>query len=113
MENVCEYCGQVIFGDFCDCFAGQKKRRRAIQASEARQAVLDIFGIDDPDHGFKKLSDEDIVLLQKLTDRCAVLGLRSASLLFYGGTKASITSSHGKIKVVRSETRKNTQEIEE
>lgn len=114
-EAACPYCGQIrIMGDDCDCTGAKRARKIEDQIQRAVEAIEDIFGEACTDEGYKPVSEDAIELMSAAAVQIANYKIHAISLILSSGTRAKLTrGAKGIIKVERSETKKNSAEVEE
>lgn len=114
-EATCPYCGQIsIVGGDCDCAGAKRARRIEVQIWQAKQAIDEIFGEQAEQDGKKPIAEENIAILKTVAEQIANYKLHSASFVLSSGTRAKLTrGSKGVIKIERTETQKDSAEVEE
>lgn len=114
-EAACPYCGQIsIAGGDCDCVGAKRARRIEVQIRQAKQAIDEIFGELAEQDGKKPIAEENIAILKTVAEQIANYKLHSASFVLSSGTRAKLTrGSKGVIKIERTETQKDSAEVEE
>ena len=114
-EVACPYCGQIkIMGGECDCPGAKRARKIEDQIQRAVEAIEDIFGEACTEEGYKPVSEENIELMDAAAVQIANYKIHAISLILSSGTRAKLTrGAKGVIKVERSETKKNSTEVEE
>ena len=114
-EAACPYCGQIsITGGDCNCEGAKRARRIEAQIWQAKQAIDEIFGEQAEQDGKKPIVEENIAILKTVAEQIANYKLHSASFVLSSGTRAKLTrGSKGVIKIARTETQKDSAEVEE
>lgn len=114
-EATCPYCGQIqIMGGNCDCPGAKRARKIEDQIQRAVDAIEEIFGEACAEEGYKPVSEENIELMDAAAVQIANYKIHAISLVLSSGTRAKLTrGAKGVIKVERSETKKNSTEVEE
>lgn len=118
--GACQYCGQMqevgphpsqaaadeTASEVCNCPRAREERRVRERAEDARERVQRLFGEEAETLGFKPVSDDAVLLCERVVEMIARGPISSASLNIRGQCKAKFNvTSKGKIKVSRSETR--------
>lgn len=114
-EAACQYCGQIkIMGGDCDCPGAKRARKIEDQIQRAVEAIEEIFGEACTDEGYKPVSEDAIELMSAAAVQIANYKIHAISLVLSSGTRAKLTRGAKEvIKVERSETKKNSTEVEE
>lgn len=114
-EAACPYCGQIsITGGDCNCEEAKRARRIEARIWQAKQAIDEIFGEQAEQDGKKPIVEENIAILKTVAEQIANYKLHSASFVLSSGTRAKLTrGSKGVIKIERTETQKDSAEVEE
>ena len=114
-EATCPYCGQIqLMGGECDCPGARRARKIEDQIQRAVEAIDEIFGEACAEEGYKPVSEDNIELMDAAAVQIANYKIHAVSLVLSSGTRAKLTrGAKGVIKVERSETKKNSTEVEE
>lgn len=114
-ETACPYCGQIsLTGGECNCTGARRAQKIKAQKRQAKQAIEEIFGEQAEQNGKKPIAEENIVILKTVAEQIANYKLHSASFVLSSGTRAKLTrGSKGVIKIERTETQKDSAEVEE
>lgn len=113
--NFCPFCGQGMFdGDECDCDGAKRDRKIKASIHEAKAAIDRIFGAENEKAGFEVVPDESIEMLKTCVEPLAYHKIHAVSFILSSGTKAKLTrGAKGVIKIERTETKKDSEEVEE
>lgn len=112
--NFCPFCGQGIFGDECNCDGAKRDRKIKASIFEAKAAIDRIFGEENEKAGFEVVPDESIEMLKDCVEPLAYHKVHAVAFVLSSGTKAKLTrGAKGVIKIERTETKKDSEEIEE
>lgn len=113
-EGVCPFCGQVSLNEECNCDGAQRERKIQSQIRRATDTIYELFGPDCTENGYIPIADESIKLMREIVEQVAYWKMYSASLHIANGLKAKISrTASGKIKIERSETKKQSLEVED
>lgn len=124
MTGTCKFCGQMVEAgmdtldpdsiahEYCDCRQAQHERRVQTQIAEAEENIDAMFGPGCEEMGFAPLQeDAPLAILKQIAAEVARDHIASASLVIFGGGKATIkTGSRGEVKVTRQIVRAQTME---
>jgi hypothetical protein len=113
-EGVCPFCGQVSLDEECNCDGAQRERKIQSQIQRATDTIYELFGPDCTENGYAPVADESIKLMREIVEQVAYWKMYSASLHIANGIKAKFSrTASGKIKIERSETKKQSLEVED
>ncbi len=113
-SNYCPFCGQVSLDGECNCDGAKRDRKIKEQIHEAEDAVDRLFGEECKEAGFEAVPDESIEMLKSCVKLIAYHKMHVASFLLSNGARAKLTrGSKGVIKIERSETKKECEEVDE
>ena len=113
-EGICPFCGQVSLDEECNCDGAQRERKIQSQIQRATDTIYELFGPDCTENGYAPVADESIKLMREIVEQVAYWKMYSASLHIANGIKAKISrTASGKIKIERSETKKQSLEVED
>lgn len=113
MNNVCQFCGQVLLDNECDCPQSQDERRKVKKIEDAKSRIHLVFVADISEDCIPP-SDEVIEILNDCVEQIVRHKLNSITFDLPGGIKAKISKSRkGSIKIERIETIKNSSETQE
>lgn len=124
MTGICKFCGQMvqtgigvpdpdaIAHEYCDCKDAQEERRIQYQIESAQENIDALFGTGCESMGFVPLKEqEELEVLKRIAAEVARNRIVSASLLIFGGGKATISYGRkGEVKVTRQIVRAQTME---
>lgn len=113
-DDICPYCGQISLGEECDCDGAKRERKIQSQIQRATDTIYELFGSDCTEIGYVPIADESIQLMLEIVKEVAYWKMYSASVHIANGVKAKISrTASGKIKIERSETKKQSLEVED
>lgn len=113
-EGICPFCGQVLLDEKCNCDGAQREQKIQSQIQRATDTIYELFGPDCTENGYIPIADESIKLMREIVEQVAYWKMYSASLHIANGVKAKISrTASGKIKIERSETKKQSLEVED
>ncbi len=104
MENICEYCGQVMTDEaaVCSCPGTMEKRERERKIESAVARIHQLFGEQAGEFGFRPIQDEEVI--EHMESAAALIaGHRIGTVtITIGRTTAKLSSgTKGKISVER------------
>lgn len=114
-EITCPYCGQIRLteGD-CKCDGAIRARRIQERIQNAGETIEELFGEECKKDGYTPIPEDNIETLNAVAVQIVNYKLHAASFVLSSGTKAKITRSKGgSIKIERTETKKNSAEVDE
>ncbi len=113
-EGVCPFCGQILLDEKCNCDGAQREQKIQSQIQRATDTIYELFGPNCTENGYVPIADESIKLMREIVEQVAYWKMYSASLHIANGVKAKISrTASGKIKIERSETKKQSLEVED
>lgn len=92
---------------------GEEERTRQEQIKRAHLSLDKLFGKPCSSYGYTPIDDQNIDFMRKSIVELVYRRIYSASYIFPGGTKVKLTNKGGTIKIERSETNKQIDEVEE
>jgi len=113
MENVCEFCGQIMTHPeaVCNCAGAAEARDRKLKIESAVERIYQLFGQEAELFGFDPMEDQDVIeqmksaaallAAQRIRSITIVMGKTTARLS--SGTKGNITVERGYTKKYRLE----------
>ena len=113
MENICEFCGQVMTHPeaVCNCAGAVEARERKLKIESAAERIDQLFGREAETFGFEPIEDQDVIeqmksaaallAAQRIRSITIVMGKTTARLS--SGTKGNITVERGYAKKYRLE----------
>ena len=124
MTGTCKFCGQIVevgldtldpdgvAHEYCDCREAQHERRIQTQIDEAWENIDALFGPGCEELGFAPLREAaPVEILKQLAAEVARDHIASASLVIFGGGKATVKAgSRGEVKVTQQIVRAQTME---
>ena len=114
-DDACPYCGQVRIteGD-CNCDGVRRARRIQERIQNAGETIEELFGEECKKDGYTPIPEDNIETLNAAVVQIVNYKLHAASFVLSSGTRAKITRSKGgSIKIERTETKKNSAEVDE
>lgn len=114
-DDACPYCGQVRIteGD-CNCDGARRARRIQERIQNAGETIEELFGEECKKDGYTPIPEDNIETLNAAVVQIVNYKLHAASFVLSSGTRAKITRSKGgSIKIERTETKKNSAEVDE
>lgn len=104
MENVCQYCGQVMTdeGVVCNCPGAMEERERERKIESAVARIHQLFGEQAGEFGFRPIQDEEVI--EHMESAVALIASHriGAVTISIGRTTAKLSSgTKGKISVER------------
>lgn len=114
-DDTCPYCGQVRIteGD-CNCDGARRARRIQERIQNAGETIEELFGEECKKDGYTPIPEDNIETLNAAVVQIVNYKLHAASFVLSSGTRAKITRSKGgSIKIERTETKKNSAEVDE
>lgn len=114
-DDACPYCGQVRIteGD-CNCDGAKRARRIQERIQNAGETIEELFGEECKKDGYTPIPEDNIETLNAAVVQIVNYKLHAASFVLSSGTRAKITRSKGgSIKIERTETKKNSAEVDE
>ena len=114
-DDACPYCGQVRIteGD-CNCDGAKRARRIHERIQNAGETIEELFGEECKKDGYTPIPEDNIETLNAAVVQIVNYKLHAASFVLSSGTRAKITRSKGgSIKIERTETKKNSAEVDE
>lgn len=113
-DGICPFCGQIALDGECDCDGAKRERKIQEQIQRANDKIYELFGENCTKLGYNPVADESIQLMLEMAEQVAYWKMYSASLYIANGVKAKISrTAGGKIKIERSETKKQSLEVED
>ena len=103
MENICEFCGQVMAeGVLCNCPGAMEEREREQKIASAVARVEQLFGQQAGDFGFRPVQDRGVIeQMESAVDLIANHRISSITIVI-GNTTAKLSRGvKGKITVER------------
>lgn len=114
-DDACPYCGQVRIteGD-CNCDGARRARRIQERIQNAGETIEELFSEECKKDGYTPIPEDNIETLNAAVVQIVNYKLHAASFVLSSGTRAKITRSKGgSIKIERTETKKNSAEVDE
>lgn len=114
-DDACPYCGQVRIteGD-CNCDGAKRARRIQERIQNAGETIEELFGEECKKDGYTPIPEDNIETLNAAVVQIVNYKLHAALFVLSSGTRAKITRSKGgSIKIERTETKKNSAEVDE
>lgn len=114
-DDACPYCGQVRIteGD-CNCDGARRAHRIQERIQNAGETIEELFGEECKKDGYTPIPEDNIETLNAAVVQIVNYKLHAASFVLSSGTRAKITRSKGgSIKIERTETKKNSAEVDE
>ena len=114
-DDACPYCGQVRIteGD-CNCDGARRAHRIQERIQNAGETIEELFGEEYKKDGYTPIPEDNIETLNAAVVQIVNYKLHAASFVLSSGTRAKITRSKGgSIKIERTETKKNSAEVDE
>lgn len=113
INGICEFCGQVVLKEECDCPQAKQEAKVIKKIAEANQIINLLFVEEAKELDFK-LSVREIALLKSTVELLANGLIKSISIDFFGGVKAKLVlDAAGNIKITRTKSTSDTQTVKD
>ncbi|MBR1762930.1 MAG: hypothetical protein IJ731_06155 [Eubacterium sp.] len=112
-NGICEFCGQAVLKDECDCPAAKQEAKTLKKIEEANESI-DMLFVKEAKQLDLKISAREIALLKSSAELLANGLIKSAAFDFFGGVKAKLAlDAADNIKITRTKSTSDTQTIKD